>query len=149
MPHLRSLKFICHRELQRFRADGAKNLFGGFASFAVQTVLVAFAPSESARGLAHSKTLRAIRGSPVNAPASWSAAALRRFSHARKISGSNVILLRPQALSPLLLLRSLKFMFVREQQRFRADGAKNIFGWFVSFAVQTVLVAFSPHRKRC
>jgi len=36
-------------------------------------------PSQSARGLAQSKTLRAIRASPANAPASWTAAALRRF----------------------------------------------------------------------
>jgi len=36
-------------------------------------------PFQSARGLAHSKTLRAVRKSPANAPAFWSAAALRRF----------------------------------------------------------------------
>jgi hypothetical protein len=34
---------------------------------------------ESAKCLAHSKTLRAVRESSVHAPASWSAAALRRF----------------------------------------------------------------------
>ena len=36
--------------------------------------------SPSARGLAHSKTLRANRESQKIAPASWTAAALRRFS---------------------------------------------------------------------
>jgi hypothetical protein len=40
-------------------------------------------PPESARGLAQPKTLRAVRASPAIAPASWSAAALRRFSSAR------------------------------------------------------------------
>jgi len=37
---------------------------------------------QSARGLAQSKTLRVIRSSSENAPASWTAAALRRFSSA-------------------------------------------------------------------
>jgi hypothetical protein len=36
-------------------------------------------PFQSARGLAQSKTLRAIRWSSVNAPASWTAVALHRF----------------------------------------------------------------------
>jgi hypothetical protein len=36
--------------------------------------------TESARGLAHSKTLRAAREHSEFAPASWSAATLRRFS---------------------------------------------------------------------
>ena len=36
-------------------------------------------PTQSARGLAHSKTLRAVRASSVNAPAFWSAVALHRF----------------------------------------------------------------------
>jgi hypothetical protein len=39
---------------------------------------------KSARGLAHSKTLRAVRPSSENAPASWTAAALRRFSTGRQ-----------------------------------------------------------------
>ena len=39
-------------------------------------------PPQSARGLAHSKTLRAVRGPSVNAVASWSAVALHRFSPA-------------------------------------------------------------------
>jgi len=38
------------------------------------------APPESARGLAQSKTLRAFRESLANAPASWTAVALYRFS---------------------------------------------------------------------
>ena len=37
---------------------------------------------QSARGLAHSKTLRAIRESSAFAPASWTAVALHRFSPA-------------------------------------------------------------------
>ena len=37
------------------------------------------APAQSARGLAHSKTLRAVRWSFGSAPASWSAVALHRF----------------------------------------------------------------------
>ena len=52
-------------------------------------------PPESARGLAHSKTLCAIRGASASAPASWSAVALHRFSRARKISGGSEIPLRP------------------------------------------------------
>ena len=39
-----------------------------------------YPPPESARGLAQSKTLRAVRGSSENAPASWTAVALYRFS---------------------------------------------------------------------
>ena len=39
------------------------------------------APAQSARGLAHSKTRRAVRGPSGFAIASWSAAALRRFPH--------------------------------------------------------------------
>ncbi len=45
------------------------------------------APFQSARGLAHSRTLRAVREPSANAPASWSAAALRRFSPERRRRG--------------------------------------------------------------
>jgi hypothetical protein len=39
---------------------------------------------QSARGLAHSKTLREFRASSSNAPASWTAVALHRFSFSNK-----------------------------------------------------------------
>ena len=48
----------------------------GFREKAAVIILV---PFQSARGLAHSKTLRAIRLSSAFAPASWSAVALHRF----------------------------------------------------------------------
>ena len=41
--------------------------------------MIVSASLQSARGLAHSKTLRASRQPLIFAPASWSAAALRRF----------------------------------------------------------------------
>jgi len=58
-------------------------------------------PFQSARGLAHSKTLRAIRASPANAPASWTAAALRRFHMAsRPIVQRKMILARRSSPAP-------------------------------------------------
>jgi hypothetical protein len=41
-------------------------------------------PVQSARGLAHSKTLRSVCWSSLNAPAFWSAVALNRFSSRTK-----------------------------------------------------------------
>ncbi|HEY1490177.1 MAG TPA: hypothetical protein VGF90_03985, partial [Verrucomicrobiae bacterium] len=48
--------------------------------FETSHVVSYITPGQNARGLAHSKTLRVIRESLVIAPASWTAAALRRFS---------------------------------------------------------------------
>jgi len=42
--------------------------------------------TQSASGLAHSTTLRAVWSSSNNAPASWTAAALRRFSAAQQLT---------------------------------------------------------------
>jgi len=50
----------------------------------VPVAIFGVVPAQSARGLAHSRTLRAVRGSAVNAPASWSAVALHRFSIAHQ-----------------------------------------------------------------
>ena len=41
--------------------------------------MIVSASLQSARGLAHSKRLRDCQASSMSAPASWSAAALRRF----------------------------------------------------------------------
>ena len=70
----------CHERLRLLRAPG-------FSARARKTAPAAGAlpnairvPSQSARGLAQSKTLRVAGESSANAPASWTAAALRRFS---------------------------------------------------------------------
>jgi hypothetical protein len=69
--------FLGLMNLQRYRAYGAKVITLPF-------ILCRFTRkhrlTQSARGLAHSKTLRAVRAPSEFAPASWSAAALRRFS---------------------------------------------------------------------
>ena len=55
-------------------------LVGGQSLPTVITHLLRFhPPAQSARGLAHSTTLRAVRSSSFRAPASWSAVALHRF----------------------------------------------------------------------
>jgi hypothetical protein len=59
--------------------------------------IAAQCPYQSARGLAHSKTLRAVRRSSVNAPASWSAVALHRFFIAHQT--------RPQFQTPFTRVR--------------------------------------------
>jgi hypothetical protein len=58
---------------------------------------------KSARGLAHSKTLRAVRVRSVHAPASWSAAALRRFG-----TSTRVISLRTRPQPPQASIRILQ-----------------------------------------
>ena len=58
---------------------------------------------KSARGLAHSKTPRAVRVRSVHAPASWSAAALRRFG-----TSTHVISLRTRPRPPQPSFRILQ-----------------------------------------
>ena len=71
----------------------------------LRTSLPSRPPSQSARGLAHSKTLRAIRASPDNAPASWTAAALRRFHTAsRTITGRTLQNSARRSLAPPIII---------------------------------------------
>jgi hypothetical protein len=59
----------------RVLADGHHSLrLGDFAPWRLIP-----SPAQSARGLAHSKTLRAVRWSSASASASWTAGALHRF----------------------------------------------------------------------
>ena len=108
MPHLTELESVFISHLQRCSPAGAANSMRhpriptGFRPKAQgcearatlgqrpqknsqpqrgcgHSVSLPHARCESARGLAHSKTLRAVRGSSANAPASWSAVTLHRF----------------------------------------------------------------------
>jgi hypothetical protein len=54
--------------------------YGGHVDIGIQQISHCIRPTQSARGLAQSKTLREVRRPLENAPASWTAAALRRFS---------------------------------------------------------------------
>ena len=81
----------------------------------------AASPSQSAKGLAHSKTLRAIRLPPANAPAFWTAVDIRRLTTPLSSPLVNPVLIRKLFTGVFGIICSLSFNIVVSKEASGGD----------------------------